>query len=111
MLVVDDGNNGSADFTFARSLFSSIVVGGDSGADTLLIDEINGVFTDTEATSLHGGNGNDTIGGGGEYQSIDQPPVKVTANPSGETCIQVMIVRSDGAFSPLEEGSIACTGP
>ena len=52
-----------------------------------------------------------TIGGGGEYQSIDQPPVKVTANPSGETCIQVMIVRSDGAFSPLEEGSIACTGP
>ncbi|MFJ6156354.1 serine/threonine-protein kinase [Pseudarthrobacter sp. NPDC092184] len=51
-----------------------------------------------------------TIGGGGEYQSIDQPPVKVTANPSGETCIQVMIVRSDGAFSPLEEGSIACTG-
>ncbi len=52
-----------------------------------------------------------TIGGGGDYQSIDQPPVKVTANPSGETCIQVMIVRSDGAFSPMEESSIACTGP
>ncbi|ADX72479.1 serine/threonine protein kinase [Pseudarthrobacter phenanthrenivorans] len=51
-----------------------------------------------------------TIGGGGEYQSIDQPPVQVKPNPSGETCIQVMIVRSDGAFSPLEEGSIACTG-
>lgn len=51
-----------------------------------------------------------TIGGGGEYQSIEQPPVRVTANPSGETCVQVMIVRSDGAFSPLEEGSIACTG-
>ncbi len=51
-----------------------------------------------------------TIGGGGEYQSIDQPPVRVTANPSGETCIQVMIVRSDGAFSPMEESSIACTG-
>ncbi len=52
-----------------------------------------------------------TIGGGGEYQSVDQPPVRVTANPSGETCIQVMIVRSDGAFSPMEESSIACTGP
>ncbi|WP_427115303.1 serine/threonine-protein kinase [Pseudarthrobacter scleromae] len=51
-----------------------------------------------------------TIGGGGEYQSIGQPPVKVTANPSGETCIQVMIVRSDGAFSPMEESSIGCTG-
>ncbi|AUZ34093.1 serine/threonine protein kinase [Arthrobacter sp. PGP41] len=51
-----------------------------------------------------------SIGGGGEYQSIAQPPVRVTANPSGQTCIQVMIVRSDGAFSPLEEGSIACAG-
>jgi serine/threonine protein kinase len=51
-----------------------------------------------------------SIGGGGEYQSVGQPPVRVTANPSGQTCIQVMIVRSDGAFSPLEEGSIACAG-
>ena len=51
-----------------------------------------------------------TIGGGGQYQSIEKPPVRVTANPSGETCVQVMIVRSDGAFSPLEEGSIACAG-
>jgi hypothetical protein len=34
----------------------------------------------------------------------------VKPNPSGETCIQVMIVRSDGAFSPMEEGSIGCTG-
>jgi serine/threonine protein kinase len=52
-----------------------------------------------------------TIGGGGEYQSIGQPPVQVKPNPSGQTCIQVMIVRSDGAFSPMEEASIACTNP
>jgi serine/threonine protein kinase len=52
-----------------------------------------------------------TIGGGGEYQSTGQPPVQVKANPSGQTCVQVMIVRSDGAFSPMEESSIACTGP
>jgi hypothetical protein len=52
-----------------------------------------------------------TIGGGGEYQSIDQPPVRLKPNPSGQTCIQVMIVRSDGAFSPLEQASIACIGP
>ncbi|TQJ69991.1 serine/threonine protein kinase [Arthrobacter sp. SLBN-100] len=52
-----------------------------------------------------------TIGGGGEYQSVAQPPVQVTPNPSGQTCLQVMIVRSDGAFSPLEEASIGCTGP
>ncbi|MGX5715704.1 serine/threonine-protein kinase [Arthrobacter sp. MAHUQ-56] len=52
-----------------------------------------------------------TIGGGGEFQSVAQPPVKVKANPSGQTCIQVMIVRSDGAFSPMEAASIACAGP
>ncbi|MDQ1052549.1 serine/threonine-protein kinase PknK [Arthrobacter sp. SORGH_AS 212] len=51
-----------------------------------------------------------TIGGGGEFQSVAQPPVQVKANPSGQTCVQVMIVRTDGAFSPLEQGSIACTG-
>ncbi|VXC62729.1 Kinase domain protein [Arthrobacter sp. 9AX] len=52
-----------------------------------------------------------TIGGAGEYQSIDQPPVQVKPNPSGQTCVQVMIVRTDGAFSPMEQASIACTGP
>jgi serine/threonine protein kinase len=52
-----------------------------------------------------------TIGGGGEYQSVAQPPVKVKPNPSGQTCLQVMIVRTDGAFSPMEEASIGCTGP
>ena len=50
-------------------------------------------------------------GGGGEFQSIKAPPVKVTPNPSGQTCVQVMIVRTDGAFSPMEAPSIACTGP
>ena len=52
-----------------------------------------------------------TIGGGGDYQSVAQPPVQVKPNPSGQTCLQVMIVRSDGAFSPMEEASIGCTGP
>ena len=52
-----------------------------------------------------------TIGGGGEFQSIAQAPVRVKPNPSGQTCVQVMIVRSDGAFSPMEAASIACTGP
>jgi len=46
----------------------------------------------------------------GEFQAIAQPPVRVRPNPTGQTCIQVMIVRTDGAFSPMEAGSIACTG-
>jgi len=52
-----------------------------------------------------------TIGGGeGQFQAIAQPPVRVRRNPTGQTCIQVMIVRTDGAFSPMEAGSIACAG-
>lgn len=52
-----------------------------------------------------------TIGGGeGQFQAIAQPPVRVRPNPTGQTCIQVMIVRTDGAFSPMEAGSIACAG-
>ncbi|MEW1812700.1 serine/threonine-protein kinase [Pseudarthrobacter phenanthrenivorans] len=51
-----------------------------------------------------------TIGGNSaEFHSVTEPQAKVRANPTGQTCIQVMIVRADGAFSPMEEGSIACT--
>lgn len=52
-----------------------------------------------------------TIGGGGEFQAAQASPVRVAPNPSGQTCVQVMIVRSDGASSPLEPDSIACIGP
>jgi serine/threonine-protein kinase PknK len=48
------------------------------------------------------------IGGSGEYQSTAQPTAEVAVNPNEPTCIQVMIVRSDGHSSPLEQDSIAC---
>ena len=48
------------------------------------------------------------MGDSGEYQSTTEPTAQVALNPIEPTCIQVMIVRSDGAFSPLEEDSIAC---
>lgn len=52
-----------------------------------------------------------TMGGNSaEFHAVDKPPVKMRPNPTGQTCIQVMIVRSDGAFSPMEENSVACTG-
>src|SRR2546423_14289807 len=47
-LQVDAGSNGSADFSFNRKLFDKIVLRGGSGADTLSIDERNGVFTKNE---------------------------------------------------------------
>jgi Ca2+-binding RTX toxin-like protein len=63
-LVVDVGDNGSADFTFLRSTFTRIVVNAGGGADRLRINESRGVFTNTEATTLNGQAGNDVVLGG-----------------------------------------------
>ena len=63
-LVLDVGNNGSADFTANRLLFNKIVVNAGAGNDTVLIDESKGAFTDQEATTLNGQDGNDTLTGG-----------------------------------------------
>jgi Ca2+-binding RTX toxin-like protein len=56
--------------TFLRSDFTQIAVDGQGGNDTILVSEVNGVFTDTEATSLAGGLGNDTITGGAGVQIL-----------------------------------------
>jgi serine/threonine protein kinase len=50
------------------------------------------------------------LGSQGEYQSAAEPTAQVALNPGDPTCIQVMIVRSDGTSSPLEDESIACVG-
>ncbi len=49
---------------FARSAFDRIVVRARFGDDVLRIDEANGVFTDTEATTLDGESGSDELIGG-----------------------------------------------
>jgi serine/threonine protein kinase len=49
-----------------------------------------------------------TVKDGGGYQSTSVPRVDVTANPTEPTCVQVIIVRSDGSASPAGEDSIAC---
>ncbi|WP_160666941.1 serine/threonine-protein kinase [Pseudarthrobacter sp. ATCC 49987] len=49
-----------------------------------------------------------TLKGDGDYQSSAGPAAEIAANPAEPSCIQVMIVRSDGASSPLGPDSIAC---
>ena len=49
---------------FARDTFDRIVVRARHGDDVLRIDEANGVFTDTEATTLDGESGADDLIGG-----------------------------------------------
>src|SRR3954469_6325659 len=56
--------------SFARSRFDRIVVDAGRGDDTLSIDESNGRFTDTQATTLNGGAGDDTITGGSSDETL-----------------------------------------
>lgn len=49
-----------------------------------------------------------TVKGGGGYLSTSAARVDVAANPAEPTCVQVIIVRSDGSASPAGEDSIAC---
>ncbi|GMU21252.1 MAG: hypothetical protein AMXMBFR13_13450 [Phycisphaerae bacterium] len=64
ILQVDVGNDGSAEFSFNRNQFDCIVVNAGGGEDLVWIDETNGIFTDTEKTTILGGNGDDTLFGG-----------------------------------------------
>ncbi len=64
ILDVDTGDDGSVEFSFDRALFDRIVVTMGDDDDVVRIDEINGVFTDTELTTIDGGGGNDTLIGG-----------------------------------------------
>ncbi len=63
-LEVDVGDNGSADFSFDRATFDTIVVNAGGGNDSVRIDQANGVFTDTEITTIDGQGGRDTLLGG-----------------------------------------------
>src|SRR5262245_36096693 len=64
MLEIDVGDDGSADLTFKRDRFDHIVVDAGNGDDTIRIDDVNGAFTDTEATTLNGERGDDSLVGG-----------------------------------------------
>ena len=69
-LDVDFGGDGSADLSFDRSTFTAVQVQALGGADTVRIDEVNGIFTDTETTRLDGGGGNDTVLGGSGDETL-----------------------------------------
>jgi Ca2+-binding RTX toxin-like protein len=63
-LQVDFGDDGSADFSFARDKIARIAVDARAGDDRVRIDDSNGAFTDAIPTAIDGGDGNDTIAGG-----------------------------------------------
>jgi Ca2+-binding RTX toxin-like protein len=67
---VDVGNDDSADFSFRRQKVKMLAVDARDGDDLVRIDEANGVFTDTIATTLDGGGGNDDLAGGSGVERL-----------------------------------------
>jgi Ca2+-binding RTX toxin-like protein len=63
-IQVDVGDNGSADFSFARGDVSTIKVKGGNRNDSIRVDDANGAFTDSIPTTISGGGGNDSLEGG-----------------------------------------------
>jgi Ca2+-binding RTX toxin-like protein len=70
VLQVDVGDDGSADFSFARERVATIAVDAAAGDDLVRIDESNGAFTDSIPTTIDGGDGNDTIAGGKGIETL-----------------------------------------
>src|SRR5437870_9640723 len=68
-LEVAVGDDGTADFSFDRALFTEIKVNARQGNDFIRVDEVNGPIV--EPTSFLGGNGNDTILGGSAVDTIN----------------------------------------
>jgi Ca2+-binding RTX toxin-like protein len=61
---VDAGDDGSADFSFARGDVHSIKVKMGDGNDSARVDDANGAFTNSIPTTIAGGDGNDSLQGG-----------------------------------------------
>jgi len=60
--------------SFDRSTFDTIVVDAGGGDDLVRIDQSGGTFTDTEATTLNGEGGDDTLIGGSGDETFDGGP-------------------------------------
>jgi Ca2+-binding RTX toxin-like protein len=70
VLEVDAGDNGSADFRFARADIARIVVDGRAGNDRIRIDDGNGAVEGKTPTILAGGDGKDTLAGGSGAETL-----------------------------------------
>jgi Ca2+-binding RTX toxin-like protein len=64
VVQVDVGDDGSADFSFARGDIDAIDIKLGDGSDSARIDDANGAFTDSIPTTIAGGDGNDSLEGG-----------------------------------------------
>jgi Ca2+-binding RTX toxin-like protein len=70
VLEVDVGDDGSAEFSFERADITQIVVNGGDGDDLVRFDETSGAVNAGIATTLRGGEGDDTLSGGSGAETL-----------------------------------------
>jgi Ca2+-binding RTX toxin-like protein len=70
VLQVDEGDDGSADFSFRRDKIETILVVARGGDDSVRIDDSNGSVTADIRTVIAGGDGNDTLSGGSSSELL-----------------------------------------
>jgi Ca2+-binding RTX toxin-like protein len=70
ILDVDSGDDGSANFSFARADIARIVVDGRASNDRIRIDDGNGPVENKTPTILAGGDGKDTLAGGSGTETL-----------------------------------------
>jgi hypothetical protein len=70
VLQVDVGDDGSADFSVDRADIAEIAVNGGDGDDLVRIDESNGPVNVGIATTISGGDGDDTLAGGSGDETL-----------------------------------------
>jgi Ca2+-binding RTX toxin-like protein len=79
-VVTQDGVVGH---NLRRDRFDQIFVDAGAGNDRVAVDESNGVFTDTETTTVDGGPGNDALLGGSGNETFDGGPGNDSVDGNG----------------------------
>ena len=110
ILDVDAGDDGLADFSFDRKEIKAIAVDARPGDDIVRIDEGNGRFTDTIATTLDGEAGNDTLAGGAGAERLLGGPGNDAIDGNGGTDTALMGVGADTFIWDPGDGSDVVEG-
>jgi Ca2+-binding RTX toxin-like protein len=107
---VDVGNDGSADFSFARGEIAQIAVAGRAGDDEIRVDDSNGAVTNGIPTTIDGGDGDDTLDGGAGAESLLGGDGDDTIDGNGGTDSAVMGSGDDTFIWDPGDGSDAVEG-
>jgi len=101
IIEVDIDDDDFIEHNFRRADVDCIIIDARGGDDVVLIDESNGIFTNTEPTTIYGGSGDDELyGGSGGEDFIPGPGNDIVLMGAGDD----RFVWIDGDDTDLVEG-------